>query len=311
MYKRFLVLLMLIPSIAQGQQIIRGGVSAFSDNETNRTLTEIASVTDTSNILFTKTLDVAVMEADDSVGNYNYQLARIGIHHNDGDNNIFSLNIGAERLYSSTSGDRYQPIGAFTMGVSPTWSKTNPFGVIVYGRYAAFDEIGQYIRADIQTTSIGGVGEVYYHQKMWVQGIVDETFLSDNNERFTTDLTARYFTTSGFFYGARGYYRTYKFDAGVLYWSPEQYGQLVGQVGYKFPWNNPNWNGSATLSAGAQKVDNFDANFMGSVVADVSRRVSSKVWIRGWGGYSNGLAIAGNDDGYRSWTAGIGVRVAR
>lgn len=304
----FLVLMMLLPSVANGQQIIRGGVSTFGDNETNRTLTEYVSLTDTSNVLFTKSIDVVAMEAKDSMGHYNYQLARIGIHHNDGNNNIFIVNAGAERLYASTSGERYQPIGYFAMGVSPTWSNTTPFGIIAYGRYAAFDEIGQYIRADIQTTSIGTVMDVYYRQNLWIQGIVDQSYLSDDNERFTADVVIRKFTQSGFFYGGRVYYRTYEFDAGTLYWSPEQYGQFVGQVGHKFKWNDPLWQGDVVLSAGVQRQDSFNATFLGTIAADVSRKIGSRTWIRGWGGYSNGSAITGAEKGYRSWSIGLGVR---
>lgn len=309
--KVILSLILFIPSSIYGQQVIRAGASTFGDTETNRTFSQFISATDTSNINFTKIVSIGNMLANDSVGNYNYQYIRIGVYYKDSVNFFVNGDIGIKRLYSSTSGDRYQPIGFISTGVMPIWTNKHPYGLNFRITYDAFDEIGQYIRDDIQFTSLAGVGEVYLWQQVWIQAVVNEMYLSDTNNRFTTDLTVRYLTLTGFFYGVRAYYQTYKFDAGTLYWSPELYEVLMGQVGYKFRWDNPTWDGSVSANAGVEKIDNNNATFLWIVNTDVSKKVSNRTWIRGWGAYSNGNSIVSTSPDYRSWILGIGVRVSR
>lgn len=301
MFKRVLVLAMLgLPTVgaAQGVQ-----VSTFADNETNRTFSQ--SVTGT-NARTQLTGSAGNMLAWDSLGNYNLQFARVETIRYAADRSYFTAGVGAERLYASTSGERYQPTGFVGLGLGPVWTVRSPFSVGVVARYAAFDDIGQYIRTDITTTSITFTGEDYIHQQLVLTGLVDWTGMSDNNDRTTVNVSAQYRTTSGWFYGTRAYVRYYRFDAEPAYWSPKQYGQLVAQGGFRTRWDAPLWRGSATASIGAQQQDYTTANLLWNVSGEVARRVG-RVWVKGWGGYNNGNAIAGATQGYRSWTFGLGV----
>jgi len=304
MRKVLLALMLCVPAMAQAQQGGQVRVSTFADNETNETFRQTIIGIDSSTRL---TATISNMLAWDSMGNYNTQFARLETTRYSADRSYYTAGIGAERLYASTSGERYQPTGFVGMGIGPVWTTTSPYDLGIVMRYAAFDEIGQYIRADLTTVSATMTGDVFVRQQLVFTGLVDWTGLSDNNDRTTVNVSGQYRTTSGWFYGARTYARYYAFDAEPVYWSPERYTQLIAQGGFRTRWDAPVWRGSVTASVGGQQQNQAPVGLLWNVAGDVSRHVG-KVWVLAWGGYNNGNAIAGTSQGYRSWTVGLGIR---
>ena len=302
MYKALLVLLLCLPAALSAQQV---RVSTFADNETNRTFSQTVFATDAHTQL---TGTFANMLAWDSLGNYNTQAARVETIRYAADRSYVSAGVGAERLYASTSGERYQPTGFIGVGLGPVWTTRSPYELGVVVRYGAFDEIGQYIRADLTTVSTTFTGAVYVQQQLVFTALADWTGLSDTNERTTLNLSAQYRTKAGWFYGSRVYARFYAFDAGAAYWSPLQYTQLLAQGGFRTKWDAPVWRGSAMVGIGGQQQDQAPVGLLWNVSGEVSRRVGS-MWLMGWGSYNNGNAIAEATQGYRSWVVGVGVRV--